>query len=577
MKRALLLIVAAIAPACGDDLGPRVPAAIVVTPEAPQVPVAGTLQLDASVVDASGQAIPGHSLSFSSIDPALLTVDQSGLLTSVGDTGSALITVASGDLTAEVEAEVVLPASAVVVSPRSLELDTQQGEVLLVTVTDARGAPLSDAAVSFASSNSGIARVEEIEGTGIVVTGLTVGSATVTLTSGELTGEVPVTVRRFPTSVGLAPSSLVLPSGTSVQVTAALLDRTGEEMDAPAPFVWSSSDESVATVSSTGMVTSVGPEGSAIITATSDTFSARLGVFVGTPPAGEKVATVPFDLAAEGVAVTSSGRYFVAGVNRFGNGTLPDFAFPEQTEIRGPGVDVVLNQSVSRAYVVGPQTTIDGKFLSGVEVMDLATNSSIDFIPVSLGRPTAGVLSEDETVLTVGTDQGIERIDLATGHSLGGTTVGGIRKVTRHPHEPLLYASGGPGVLELDAESGAIVRRFRGSVFSHAVTSDGTKVYTVNLSGVSVWDLETGEQEELPGNLFGDDVVLSPDDRFLYVLFSSDHIAGGSRVYIVDRLSGALLRTVILGAQSSRIAMAPDGTALITNLGRETGWVDFVR
>ena len=54
----LVGVAAAVVLACGDDLGPRIPAAIAVTPEAPQVPVAGTLQLAATVVDESGQGDP---------------------------------------------------------------------------------------------------------------------------------------------------------------------------------------------------------------------------------------------------------------------------------------------------------------------------------------------------------------------------------------------------------------------------------------------------------------------------------------------------------------------------------------
>jgi hypothetical protein len=51
----------------------------------------------------------------------------------------------------------------------------------------------------------------------------------------------------------------------------------------------------------------------------------------------------------------------------------------------------------------------------------------------------------------------------------------------------------------------------------------------------------------------------------------------GSRLYIVDRASGALLREVVLGGIARRVEISDDGIAVITNEGEPDGWVDFVR
>jgi DNA-binding beta-propeller fold protein YncE len=180
-------------------------------------------------------------------------------------------------------------------------------------------------------------------------------------------------------------------------------------------------------------------------------------------------------------------------------------------------------------------------------------------------------------VLTVGTGDGFERFDLASKRSLGGTAVGAIYKITHHPSKPLLYASGGAGVFELDDRSGEIVRRIRGGVNGHAVAPDGKRLYTTGYGGgIGVWNLETGAQEPSVGFVFGTDLTVSPDGRFLYVVYGSNHIVDGSRLYIVDPASGALLRRIVLGGLARRIAMSSDGTAVITNEGPD-GWVDFVR
>jgi len=564
--------------ACGDDLGPRVPAAIAVTPPAPEVLIDGTLQLEVAIVDASGRALDGHPVSFESGDTTILTVSDAGLLASTGASGTSLITMESGDLTATVEAEVVLPPSAFIVRPRSLELDTDELGSLRFTVTEKNGKPLPAAEVTFRSSDPAMLRLELAEGDDDVlfVTALAEGSATVTLTSGEMTVEVPVTVGRIPSFVRLTPHDLALSPGGSQQVTAQLFDRTGDPLDAPSPFTWASSNQAVVTVSPSGVVSSVGPEGAAVVTAAVDTFIDTLRVFVGTVPAGELLARVELPWAA-GLALTAEGRYFAGGQATFASGALPDFALPVQIPVGDGQVrDIVVNADATTAYL------ILGSGRSGVIVMDLTTNTQVYFIDVSLGGSWSGALSADGSVLTVGTSDGFERFDVATKRSLGGSAPGWVSKITRHPSKPLLYASGAAGVLEIDDRSGEIIRRFRGGVNGHVLSADGKRLYTIGFSdgGIGVWNLETGAQEPSVGSVFGTDLTLSPDGGFLYVIFGSSHILGNSRLYIVDPASGTVVREVVLGGLTNRIEMSTDGIAVVSNEGAtagELGWIDFVR
>jgi hypothetical protein len=484
----------------------------------------------------------------------------------------------SDDLIAEVEAEAVLPPSTLVAHVQSLELDTGEEQYLGFTVTDENGDAIAGARVNFQSSDSTIARVWTSEWSdSLVVDGVGPGSATVTLTKGAVSVDVLVTVGQFPGFVVLDPTDLVLSPGGSQVVTARLLDRTGEEMDAPAPFTWSSSNGAAVTVSSRGVVTSVGPEGSAVITATTDTFTARLPVFVGTPPAVDRVAHVEV-AGATGLALSADGGYFVAGYDTLATGALADFALTGKLPINGFPNDLVLNADATRAYVIG---ATDEHFHLGVRVVDLTTNSPLDFMPVSLGYAWAGALSTDGSVLTVGAIDGFERFDLASRRSVGGTAVGTIYKITHHPSKPLLYASGEVGVLELDDRSGEIVRRIRERVNGHPVAPDGKRLYTIDYGGgIGVWNLETGAQEPSIGSVWGTDLTVSPDGRFLYVIYGNNHIVDGSRLYIVDRVSGATLREIVLGGLARRIAMSAEGVAVITNEGAtidEAGWVDFVR
>jgi hypothetical protein len=91
-------------------------------------------------------------------------------------------------------------------------------------------------------------------------------------------------------SVTVSPSSLAFSSvGQTQQLNVAVTDASGQPIASPS-VTWRSSDASVATVSSQGLVTSVGP-GSAKITASSGSVSASASVTVSqTPAAIAKVA-----------------------------------------------------------------------------------------------------------------------------------------------------------------------------------------------------------------------------------------------------------------------------------------------
>ena len=172
-------------------------------------------------------------------------------------------------------------ATTVTVSPTTFSFssfgDTQQ---LTATVADQNGATMSGASVAWASSPLSVASVSS---TGLVAA-MADGTATVTATSGSATGTASVTVQQVAASVTLSPSSLVLPGpGATGTVTASVMDTGGSEIANP-DLSWSSSDESIATVSSSGLVTALA-SGSATITVTSEGQTQTLSITVeeGSP------------------------------------------------------------------------------------------------------------------------------------------------------------------------------------------------------------------------------------------------------------------------------------------------------
>ena len=149
-----------------------------------------TLQLTATVVDADGRAIEGEPVTFGTSDASILTVTVDGRLTSVGPLGSAMIAAGSGSIIAQVEARVVLGPSAIFVAPASLALHPGETATLSVTVTDVVGDSIPNAQVLWQTSD---AAVVGVTGFGDVTAGEP-GTATITLSSGELSRAVPVTV-----------------------------------------------------------------------------------------------------------------------------------------------------------------------------------------------------------------------------------------------------------------------------------------------------------------------------------------------------------------------------------------------
>jgi DNA-binding beta-propeller fold protein YncE len=565
---AAVAAVAALLASCGSDPTEprRVPAAIVIVPNAPSIPQKATRQLTATVVDAAGRAIDGEPVTFASTDTTILTVSASGLATSVGPVGTATIIGSDGELTGSIEATVTLLPSAITVDPNPLVLQAGFTNQLSVTVTDANGEPVLNPALTFVSSNPALVTVSAF---GFVASVAGNGSATITVTSGTLVASVPVTVTQVPTSISVSPTQLVLSSGQSQPITVVVRDAIGSPI-AGAPIAFASSDPAVVTVSNTGVATSAGPDGSATITITSGSLQAVLGVFVGDAPAGTVLATVPIGAGAWGVAVTAAGKYYVTTLNGLVfAGAFPTYGFPTSFSTQAQALSIAVNAAGTTAYVAQGSNGTD----IGIAVVNLATNTVTAVIPIPNVTNLTVALSKDESTLFVGTDQGLQVVDVLSKTVVNPSlAVGSVNAISRDPSSTLLYATvfGGP-ILELDGATRTIARTLAATGFVQGTVAspDGTELYIADESdNLQVWDLSTNTlKQTLPGE-GGFGIGLSPDGKFLYVTY-------GGQVRIVDRVSRTLLRTVTTGGGSRRVAFDPvSGTAIITN---ESGWVDFVK
>src|SRR3989449_2090347 len=158
-----------------------------------------------------------------------------------------------------------VPVASLTVSPATASLAVGKTVQLTATPKDAAGNPLSGRVVTWATSATSVATVSA---TGLV-TGVTVGSATITATSEGQSGTATVTVTPVPiASVTVSPAVAGMPVGSTLQVTATPKDSAGNPLSGRT-VTWATSALSVATVTASGLVTGV-TAGTATITATSE-------------------------------------------------------------------------------------------------------------------------------------------------------------------------------------------------------------------------------------------------------------------------------------------------------------------
>ena len=289
--------------ACGDGAtepptpppDPPRPATVAVAPATVRLTALGaTEQLTAEVRDQNGNAMTGAAVSWASSAASVATVSSTGLVTAVGN-GTATITATAGSASGSATVTVAQEVSAVAVSPAADTLVAGDTLRLAAEADDANGHTVAGAEFTWASSDTLVAVVDDAG----LVTGHGAGEAEVTATTAAVAGRADFTVvAPAPTTIAITPDTVALTAlGQTAQLAAEVRDQIGNAMTGAA-VSWASSAASVATVSSTGLVTAVG-NGTATITATAGSAS------------GSATVTVAQEVSA--VAVSPAADTLVAG------------------------------------------------------------------------------------------------------------------------------------------------------------------------------------------------------------------------------------------------------------------------
>ena len=152
--------------------------------------VGQTVQLSARVFDQNNAQMSSAVVTWSSSDLGIATVNNQGLVTSVTN-GMATITARSGNASAGISVTVMQSVGRIRIEPSSVTL-TGTGETvqLAATIYDQRSQQVTNAVVTWSSSDTGVATVS---GQGLV-TAVANGTATITAQSGNASASVSVTV-----------------------------------------------------------------------------------------------------------------------------------------------------------------------------------------------------------------------------------------------------------------------------------------------------------------------------------------------------------------------------------------------
>lgn len=163
----------------------------------------------------------------------------------------------------------------------------QQGNTLQMAATgtyDDGSTKALTGKVLWSSSDSAIA---SINSTGLM-TGVSPGSATITASSGTISGSTSVTVSlQNITSITVTPANRTITQGSTVQYTATATTSDGNTHDITNSVTWTSSNTNAGTINSSGLFTAV----TSVTTSQASIISASSGN-ISSPTSGSQAATV---------------------------------------------------------------------------------------------------------------------------------------------------------------------------------------------------------------------------------------------------------------------------------------------
>jgi uncharacterized protein YjdB len=475
---------------------------VTVLPATASVIVGQTAPLSVTVKDANGTVVTDRVVVWSSSGPAA-SVSTSGVVTALA-IGSATITATSEGKSGSSAVTVVgVPVGSVTLQPASSSIIVGQTTTPNILVKDANGTIVTNRVVTWASSNTTIASVSSAG----VVTGVALGTVTITATSEGKSGTTSVIVSTAPVgSITVQPSPASVIKGQTTTLAATVKDVNGTVVT-DRVVTWAANGPN-ATVSQTGVVTGINV-GAAAITVTSESKSAQVNVTVTPVPVGTvtvtpssasvgELQTTTLAVAvkdANGIVVTdrvvawASSNPLVASVTQLGvvsglvAGTT-NITATSEGKVGSSAVTVTLLPVATVAVTPSPLNTFVGSTAQMSATTKDAFGNVVTGRTVTWGSSNAGVATVSSSGLVTGVASGTATITATSETKSGTSTVNvspvPVATVTVTPANPSV-AEGGTVTLT------ATTKDANGNVLTGRVitwSANPTDVATVSQSGV---------------------------------------------------------------------------------------------
>lgn len=314
----------------GVTVTPEPVATVTIAPSPLSLTVGQITQLTATPLGVNGNALSGRAVTWSSGNTAVATVSPSGFVNGVAVGSATINALIEGKSAAAVVTVSPQSVASVTVTPATVALVTGETRQLLATPLNAGGGALTGRVEVWSSSNAAVASVT----TSGLVTALAPGGATISASVEGKVGSAAVTVAAATASIVISPDTATLLAGVTLQLRAMVLDANGKSLDRP--ITWSTGNASIATVSSTGLLTAVG-DGNVAIMATAEGKSAT-AQFVSRRVLFSQLAIGSHGSLATCALTTSGEMYCWGNQVRLGDGspiqpslTIPVRAAPGRT------------------------------------------------------------------------------------------------------------------------------------------------------------------------------------------------------------------------------------------------------